>query len=173
MGFTIPFGRGIQPCSVTLNIFFTVVLIFVILGIFPKARLTIQTSLVPWLCDICEKLAGCACNICKMIVDCLCYAFRKFADTAIETDDKYRREKDAHSQAREESVSNEYEKRVGTQSNAIRELAKDGVPPETMTEFVRSTKVPKPQGGRTDSAQKDWGAPQNALRFPQKLEVAA
>lgn len=146
MGFTIPFGRGIQPCSVTLNIFFTVVLIFVILGIFPKARLTIQTSLVPWLCDICEKLAGCACNICKMIVDCLCYAFRKFADTAIETDDKYRREKDAHSQTREESVSNEYEKRVGTQSNAIRELAKDGVPPETMTEFVRSTKVPKPQG---------------------------
>ena len=128
-----------------MNIFFTVVLIFVILGIFPKARLTIQTSLVPWLCDICEKLAGCACNIFKMVVDCVCYAIRKFADEAIETDDKYRREKDAHSQAREESVSKEYEKRVGTQSNAIRELAKDGAPPETMTEFVRSTRVPQPE----------------------------
>ena len=136
---------SIQKELVSLNIFFTVVLALIMLGIYPETRLAIQTSLVPWLCDICEKLAGCACNIFKMIVDCACYAIRKFADEAIETDDKYRREKDAHSQAREESVSNEYEKRVRTQSNATREFAKDGAPPETMTEFVRSTRVPQPE----------------------------
>lgn len=87
-----------------------------------------KAFLVPWLCDICVKTVDCVCNICM-----------QFFKTAIDIADYHQRKKDARNRAREAATSKEFEKKAGTLSNAMCEMAKAGVPAETMTEFVRSS----------------------------------
>ena len=96
---------------------FTTAIILFMLGFCPEICQVIQAYLVPCLCNVCEKVA----------------------ETVIHLVDLCQRLKDARRQAHMEATGKELKRRAETLTPAICEMAKAGVPAETMTEFARST----------------------------------
>lgn len=96
---------------------FTTAIILFMMGFCPEICQMIQIYLMPCLCNVCENVA----------------------ETVIHIVDYHKRLKDARRQAHMEATGKELKRRTETLTCAICEMAKAGVPAETMTEFARST----------------------------------